>query len=281
MAKELALGLVIDLGSDAAAALQSAREMGLETVQITYPAALDNEDGIAQIERALMQNQIEITTVFCGYDGESYADIPTVAATVGLVPEATRAARVTHTKTISQFAQKIGVNRVAAHIGAMPEDENDPQHGALVTLLQQICDDVAARGQIFALETGQETAAALQRFLGEVKRENLSVNFDPANMILYGNDDPIEALPLLASHIDGVHCKDGRWPTEKGQLGQETPLGEGDVNLVLWLQKLLQTGYRGPLTIEREISGEQQRLDVLRGKELIEKTVREAMTNDE
>ncbi|HEX8236072.1 MAG TPA: sugar phosphate isomerase/epimerase family protein [Abditibacteriaceae bacterium] len=274
MAEELALGLIVSLQPIPTTTLHEVRDMGIATVQISYPETLDNEDGIGQIQNAVAQSGIEITTVFCGYPGESYADIPTVHDTVGLVPEATRKERIAMTQTISQFAQKIGVSRVAAHIGFIPEDPTDQQYPVLVQILQQLCDDVATRGQVFALETGQETAVTLRRFLSDVARDNLRVNFDPANMILYGNDNPLQALPLLAPYIDGVHCKDGRWPTEKNQLGHETPLGEGDVNIPLWLEKLLETGYRGTLTLEREISGEQQKRDVLCGKELIESTLR-------
>ena len=131
----------------------------------------------------------------------------------------------------------------------------------------------ARQGQTFALETGQETARGLRRFIEDVGRPNLRVNFDPANMILYGKDRPIPALDVLMPWIDGVHCKDGRWPTQAGQLGEETPLGAGDVDLAAWLARLLALGYRGPLTIEREISGEEQRRDIAAGRDLIRSLV--------
>lgn len=162
------------------------------------------------------------------------------------------------------------MTRVAAHIGFIPEEHSDPLYALMVKVMQQICDGLRANGQVFALETGQETALGLKRFIVDVGRDNLRVNFDPANMILYGNDQPILALNILIPWIDGVHCKDGRWPTQEGQLGEETPLGEGDVNLRVWLKRLLELGYHGPLTIEREISGEQQKRDLLRAVALLE-----------
>jgi sugar phosphate isomerase/epimerase len=270
MGKELALGVITSFHNGPQDALRAVRELGIPTVQVTYQKQLDNDEGIAQIKDALAASDIEITTVFCHFDGESYSDIPTVRQTVGLVPEATRAVRVSGTHDTALFAQKLGVDHVAAHIGFIPEDASDPQYAVLVQIVQGICDDLATRGQIYTLETGQETAATLQRFIGDVDRKNLRVNFDPANMILYGNDNPLEALPLLAQYIDSVHCKDGMWPTEENQLGYETPLGEGDVNIPLWFEKLMATGYCGPLTIEREISGEQQKQDILKAKELLE-----------
>lgn len=275
MAKELALGVITSLGTDALAALQRVQSLGLTAAQIGYPAALDNAAGLRAIEAARLMTGVEITTVFCGFAGESYADIPTVQRTVGLVPEATRAERVEKTLAIAEFAQKIGVARVGAHIGFVPEDHSDALYAPMVEVTQGICDALKKRGQVFALETGQETARGLRHFIEDVKcgapsGSNLRVNFDPANMILYGNDQPIPALDVLMPWIDEVHCKDGRWPAQEGQLGEETPLGAGEVNLRDWLKRLLDLGFRGALIIEREISGEQQKQDILRAINLLE-----------
>ncbi len=272
----LAVGVITGLGEGALAGLQTVRDAGISTVHLQYPAPLDNAEGIAQIREAAAQTGVAITTVFCGFDGESYADIPTVINTVGLVPEEPREARVEKIEQISQFAQQLGVNRVGAHIGFIPHDSADPRFAALVQTVRAICDSLAAREQNFALETGQETAQALKVFIEEVARPNLKVNFDPANMILYGTEKPIPATQMLMPWIDGVHCKDGTWPTAKDQLGEETPFGQGDVAAVEWLQTLVDAGYRGPLTIEREISGPQQMQDVIAAKTLIENVVSNA-----
>jgi sugar phosphate isomerase/epimerase len=90
-------------------------------------------------------------------------------------------------------------------------------------------------------------------------------------MILYGVGDPIEALELLKDYVVGVHCKDGKWPTEKDKLGHEVPLGEGDVGIERFIEKLKEIGYTGPLTIEREITGEEQKRDMLKAKALLER----------
>jgi sugar phosphate isomerase/epimerase len=279
MAKPLALGVITHMKDNPTAALLVAKELGLSTVQLGYPEPLNNESGIAEIKKAVAETGVEITTVFCGFPGESYADIPTVRATVGLVPESTRPERVARVLEISKFAQKIGVDRVAAHIGFIPEDENDARYPALVETVQKICDELKPRGQVFALETGQETAKTLRRFIDDLKRDNIRVNFDPANMILYGNDNPIEAMPVLADWIDGVHCKDGKWPTEEGKLGKETPLNEGDVNIPEWIKALLQTGFTGPLTIEREIAGEEQKKDIRKAVKLLNNLIAEYRVN--
>ncbi|HEX8552455.1 MAG TPA: sugar phosphate isomerase/epimerase family protein [Abditibacteriaceae bacterium] len=268
MAKDFAIGLITGLAPVPEAALARVNTLGIPTVQLQYPEAWDSAEGVQRTRDAAAANGIEITTVFCGFDGESYADIPTVQQTVGLVPEASRAARVAQTLKIADYAYRLGVSRVAAHIGFVsPEDAS---YSAVVESVQHICDTLAQSGQRFALETGQETAAELEEFLADVARPNLFVNFDPANMILYGNDEPIAATEKLFAHIDGVHCKDGTWPTAPGHLGEEKPFGEGDVDAAAWVNKLLQLGYRGTFTIEREISGEQQREDVARAVALLQ-----------
>jgi sugar phosphate isomerase/epimerase len=269
MAKQLALGLITGIAAEPLDAFKTIQELGIPTIQLGYPGALDNDEGIEKIKAALAATGLEITAVFCGFAGERYDDIATVRATVGLVPEDTRAERVEKMKQISAFARKLDVKYVAAHIGFVPEVDEDPIYPAMVETVKGICDVLARREQNLTLETGQETARGLRRFIKDVDRTNLRVNFDPANMILYGNDNPIEALDLLIDRIDSVHCKDGKWPTEKGKLGHETPFGEGDVNVPEWIKKLLALGFTGPLTIEREISGEEQKRDILRAKDLL------------
>lgn len=277
MSEELALGVITGFPMHPSQDLARIKDMGIPTVQLQYPAAWDTPEGIQAILDAVAETGVEITTVFCGFAGESYADIPTVQETVGFVPVATREERLAKTLEIAAFAEKISVKRVAAHIGYVPEDHGHPLYQGMVDAVRGICGALKANGQVFSLETGQETAAGLRRFIEDVAVDNLRVNFDPANMILYGNDRPIPALDVLAPWIDGVHFKDGTWPTQPGQLGTETPLGEGDVNIPEWTAKLLSLGYRGPLTIEREIHGDQQRLDILKAKELIEGLVAEAL----
>ncbi|NQT21624.1 MAG: TIM barrel protein, partial [Planctomycetes bacterium] len=185
----LALGVMLGFGDDPRKVLKKAQDLRVPTGQMGRPSDkyLAGE-GLDELRTIIGESGVEITTVFCGFKGESYADIPTVRRTVGLVPGATRAERVEETKQIIDFARAIGVRDVAAHIGFIPEDRTDPDHNQLVEVLQDICDHAAAcseahcNGQNFSLETGQETGQALLQFIQDVGRDNLKVNFDPANM---------------------------------------------------------------------------------------------------
>lgn len=209
-----------------------------------------------------------MTSVVVAYTGEDYADIPTVERTVGFIPLATRAERERRTYEAIQVAAELGAGGISLHIGFISEDSAD-----IRDLVRRICDKAARHNQTFALETGQESAAALLDFIHEVDRPNIGINFDPANMILYGTGDPIEALDILGPRILSVHCKDGDWPPPGNPtaLGKEQPLGAGAVGIDRFLKKLREIGYKSPLTIEREGTDPTQWLrDIESGINLLE-----------
>ncbi|MDE0107868.1 MAG: sugar phosphate isomerase/epimerase [Bryobacterales bacterium] len=260
------------LGIDAAPdeIVDSVAAFGVSCGQLGVHGAADLTPGAAERWRAALdRSEIEIVTAFMNFEGESYASIPICAQTVGYVPPATRREREQRTYAVSDFARSLGIPGVAAHIGCLPEDPSDAEHRAVLELVRRVCDHCARNGQTFALETGQEPAAALLEFLHAVDRPNLGVNFDPANMILYGSGEPMEALRTLREHVLTVHCKDGTWPETPGEWGRETPLGDGDVGMQRYVGTLREIGYSGPLVIEREIVGEEQRADIGRAIALL------------
>jgi sugar phosphate isomerase/epimerase len=241
--------------------LPVAHELGISTVQLHAPHASSRTPKHAeQFLAEIKKYHITLTAVFGGFDGESYADIPTVERTVGLVPKATRAARLAEMKEIATFAKQLHCHVVALHLGFVPHDRNSADYREVVAVTQELCDYVAHLGQKLHLETGQETADALVQFIDDVQRPNLFVNFDPANLILYGTGEPIEALEKLGKRVHSVHCKDANWAKNPGkEWGQEVPLGEGEVDIKKYLLTLKKIGYCGPLTIEREIPQESER----------------------
>lgn len=238
------------------------RELGVRCCQIWLGKSVLTTEFERKIAEITLQDGYEITTVFCGFDGERYDDIPTVQATIGLVPDATRAARVAEMKQVADVTRRLGVPAVALHVGYIAPDRNSKAYQNVVAATQEVADHNASLGLKLTLETGQETAAHLRDFIKDVGRPNLGVNFDPANMLLYGNDKPVPAVETLAPWLFNVHAKDGNWPTQSGKLGEETPIGKGQVNFPEFIAKLKKVGYRGPLIIEREISGAQQIADM-------------------
>lgn len=258
---DLEIGLMFWAGEDAQQTLAEVKEFGFRAGQLGFPGLLALDGAAERWDESLTKQRFIAVTAVCSYVGEDYSDIPTVQRTVGLVPHDTRSERIARTKAVSDVAKKLAIDSVACHIGFVPEDASDPIYKEIRDVARDICDHCGANGQSFTLETGQEPATVLLRFIEDVKRPNLKINFDPANMILYGTGDPIEALGRLAPHVISVHCKDGEWPPrdQPTALGVEKPLGEGSVDFAAFVTKLKEIGYRGLLSIERETDDPERR----------------------
>ncbi|MGO4882794.1 MAG: sugar phosphate isomerase/epimerase family protein [Bryobacteraceae bacterium] len=274
---DLEVGVMFWAGRDPYETVRELKSWGVSCGQIGIPGDMPLAGAAAPWKRPLTKEDFIVVTVFAAYEGESYADIPTVQQTVGFVPMATRAVRERRTLEVSDFAAELEVPGIATHIGFIPEDHSAAEYIAVREMVRRVCDHAAARGQTFALETGQEPAPVLLDFLRSTERANLRINFDPANMILYGTGDPIAALDLLAPHVITVHCKDGDWPpaNSPGALGREQPLGQGSVGMDRFIAKLKEVNYRGPLNIERESSDPARRQrDIIMAVELLRRLTR-------
>ncbi len=255
------IGVFASIDAGLGVKLEVAADLKIPTIQLHAPhRSSRTPEQAEQFMARLEALNIQLTAVFGGFDGESYADIPTVERTVGLVPAETRAARLQEMKEISDFARLLGCEVIALHLGFVPHDTTSASYQEVVDVTRQLCDHATRNDQAVHLETGQETADGLLSFLTNVQRNNLFINFDPANMILYGTGEPIEALKKVGKYVRSVHCKDATWSDQPGVTwGREVALGEGQVNFEAYLTALRDIGYRGPLTIEREIPQEPER----------------------
>lgn len=249
------------------------QELAIPTIQLHAPSVEHRQpQRVQELSDRLEKMGVTCSAVFGGFANESYQDIPTVAKTVGLVPPSTRAKRMTEMLEIAAFAHQLGCDTVGLHLGFIPPRSTGPAFEDLVSVTRELCDACARNDQYLHLETGQETAEGLLDFIDAVERHNLKINFDPANMIMYGTGEPIEALQKLGKHVRSVHCKDAKWSDQPGVTwGREVALGEGDVGIEDYLRTLLQLGYSGPLTIEREIpdQAEQQKADIGAASDLL------------
>lgn len=261
MSEKWPIGVFASIDAGLGVKLEVARDLGVHTIHLHTPhASSRTPQRAAEFNKRLADFGIKITCVFAGFEGESYADIPTVKRTVGLMPLETRAARTAELKAIADFARELKVHVVGIHLGFVPHDPSDPDYRVMLELTRGVCDHCKRNGQALHLETGQEPVDVLIDFLDDVDRDNLFVNFDPANMILYGAGEPIPALEKLGSRVRSIHCKDATWSDKPGETwGRETPLGEGDVDMGAFVKTLKKIGYDGPLTIEREIPEEPAR----------------------
>ncbi|MHB8501400.1 MAG: sugar phosphate isomerase/epimerase family protein [Candidatus Acidiferrales bacterium] len=269
--KPLRLGLIIGIGDDPDAAMAKVRELGLPTCQ-AYVEKF--EPGLAgRLTKALEKFGIEATSVVVGGPGREVWDFYEGPLTIGLVPRETRAARIAHIKKASDFAKECGVAAVQTHCGFIPENPNEALYKETVAAMREVGEYCKRNGQNFRYETGQETPITLVRAIQDVGLDNQGVNFDLANLILYGKANPVDAIEILGPYVQGIHAKDGLWPTNPKELGEEVAIGKGKVDFARIIGRLKEMKYAGAVTIEREISGPQQMEDVRGAKEYLEKVI--------
>ena len=226
-----------------------------------------------EVIAACKKYDMKISTFWCGWSGPTAWNFTEGPQTLGLVPDCYRFQRMQELCHGSDFAKLIGVDKVATHVGFMPENPSTEQYRSVVAAIRVVAQHCKANGQYFLFETGQETPVTLLRTIQDVGTGNLGINLDPANLILYGKANPIDALDVFGKYVMDVHAKDGFYPTDGNNLGNEAKVGEGKVNFPLLLARLKELGYEGTVTIEREISGEQQTIDIIDTKKYLEEII--------
>jgi len=262
----LEIGVLVYLSDKVDESLAKVTDLGLRACQVCswQPELWTDAAADALTSRAAAAG-VKIATFWAGYTGPCEWNFYGGPKTIGLVPEAYRAGRVAELKKAADFAARAGVSSITTHVGFLPEDPNDPLFAATVLALREIATHCKDKGLEFLFETGQETPVNLLRTIEEVGTGNLGINLDPANLILYGKANPVDALEVFGTFVRQMHAKDGVYPTDGKNLGHETPLGEGLVNFPRLMAKLKSLGFNGVVAIEREISGPKQTEDIKKG----------------
>ena len=259
------IGVLITLeqSTDLLGAMQRARAVGCECCQLSvWDTSLYTDEMAARITRAAKETEIEISTLWAGWSGPKEWNFTAGPVTLGIVPEAYREMRVAELIKGADFAVKLGVSRMATHAGFLPENMTDPHFEAVVATLRRVVDACAERGLNFLFETGQETPVALLRVIEAIGADNVGINMDTANLILYGKANSADAVSVFGKYVMDTHVKDGCYPTDGKHLGREVKVGEGLANVPEVIRRLRARDYKGNFVIEREISGEQQARDV-------------------
>lgn len=248
-------------------------EWGFRCTQLgVVPADFYTDANAQRTLEAMQDTGVESVGFFVGFPGESYASMADVAATVGFAFPEKLQERMDIMRAAIDFAAKCRQPGILVHMGFLPDDESDPIHKQMFDAMAKCADWCAAEKMFLGLETGQEQADHLAHFLQSLNRPNVYINFDPANLILYGKDKPVDAFRRIGNHVVSCHAKDGIWPTEEGQLGSEAPLGEGQVNIPEFVQALKDMRFKGPIVIERE-AGDQRKADIFLARDLLEKEI--------
>ena len=270
------LGVIVclDPKSDITQKLKEVGALGFSSCQIScWNTDCYTEENATRILSALAEYGLTISTFWAGWTGKAAWNFYEGPTTLGIVPQDVRERRVCELKAGSDFAKRLGVGQVATHVGFLPESPAYEGYTELVAAIKEVALYCKNNGQYFLFETGQETPVTILRMIEDIGLDNLGVNLDPANLILYGKANPVDALDVIGKYVRDVHGKDGMYPTNGRELGKETPLGEGKVDFPRFIARLKALGYDGAITIEREISGEEQTRDILSAKTLLEKLI--------
>lgn len=271
MSDKIRLGVITGLVKGPDEEMRKVREIGLPTCQVScWDPAIYTEENVRALKDACAKYDVEVTSIWTGYPGPATWNFTEGPITIGLVPPEYREMRVDALKKGAEFAAACGVPTITTHAGFIPETPTDPLYAGTVEALRSVAEHCRKLGITFCFETGQETPITLLRVMTDIGTGNLGVNLDPANLLMYGKANPVDALDILGPYVKGVHAKDGEYPTEPARLGVEKALGEGRVDFPVLIPKLKSFGFDGALTIEREISGDQQIKDIRRAMEILQ-----------
>lgn len=227
------------------------------------------------LKQLLAQYEIEVSAFWCGWEGPSDWNFYEGQLTLGLVPVDYRYARVKNLCDGADFAHKLGITDVATHMGFIPENPYDPNFPGFCRAVRIVAEHLKKNNQYLLFETGQETPVTMLRCFEAVGCDNLAVNLDTANLILYGKANPVDALEVFGKYVRNLHAKDGCWPVNGHDLGMETDIGQGKVDFPGVFRKLHALGFDSWVTIEREIDGDQQIADILSARDYLQKIIEE------
>jgi sugar phosphate isomerase/epimerase len=277
--RPMALGLLVSPFGAPEATIRRVHDLGFSNCFLSLDGYLGKftPEIALQMKDLLAKYEVTCTTVEVVRPQPLVWDFLRGPSTIGLVPPATRAARIDALRQVSDFAKLLDVKQVQTHCGFIPEDPANDLYPGAVEAIRTVAQHCQGNGQYFLMETGQETPTTMSRMIRDVAMPNLAVGLDTANLILYGKANPVDAVDILGPHVRSIHAKDGRWPTDPSQLGEEVLIGKGLVDFKAVFTKLHRLGYTGAVTIERETSGPQQIEDVRQEKFYLEKILSEVL----
>ena len=246
------------------------KTIGVPRVQLALDPIRTDPKTWGKAADLLRQNDIDIVSGMLTTIGEDYTTMESIRKTGSIVPDQTWEQNKRNIQQIAEIASQLRLLLVTFHAGFLPHDENDPGFAKLTNRLREVADIFAAKKIAIGLETGQETGETLAMFLRKLDRGNVGVNFDPANMILYEQADPIAALRLLSQWLRQVHIKDARRTKKRGTWGDEVAVGTGEVDWKKFFAVLDEEKFDGYCCIERE-AGNQRVHDISAAREFVEK----------
>ena len=248
--------------------IKAIKSLGLKSVQLALSPMVEDSAVWGSAVTQLKAAGIGVVSGMFSPIGEDYTTLETIRETGGVVPDGRWEVNLKLATEIAAIAKREAIDTVTFHAGFVPHDPADSNYAKLCNRLTTLADVFADAGCDLLLETGQETADDLKAFLDAVDQPNIGVNFDPANMILYGKGDPIEAARKLIGRLRQVHIKDATAAKTPGEWGAEVPAGTGEVDWPAFFKVLADADYRGSFVIERE-AGDDRQADIASARDLI------------
>ena len=247
---------------------------GFTTCQLlAWNPKIRTPENAEKIKKLWAEYNVTPSAYWAGWEGPGVWDFYDGPKTLGLVPPEYREMRVKNLCDGADFAKLLGIQDVITHMGLIPENPNDPEFMPFCDAVRTVAEHLKENGQYLLFEAGQETPTTMLRCFEVVGTDNLGVNLDTANVILYGKANPVDALDVFGDKVRNLHAKDGRYPTNGRNLGEETRIGDGKVDFRALIQKLHDIGYDSHITIEREINGEKQIEDIRYAKKYLQEII--------
>ena len=238
----------------------------IDHVQLALVPLLEEPLKWARSNEKLREAGIRIVSGMMGCVGEDYSTIERIKQTGGIMPDDTYPATLARMHRAAPLARELSLSLITFHAGFIPHQPGDPAFTKGLHRVAEVAKVFAQVGIEVALETGQEPVDALLELLAALNLPNIGVNFDPANMLLYGSGDPIAALEKLEPYVRQLHIKDAVASLTPGEWGQEVPAGTGQVD---WERFFDLTGKNGKaFVIERE-AGTSRVADIVRARNLV------------
>ncbi len=259
---------------NAAELVERIQKVGVRFVQLNLSPIAKNPAAWEGIQELLTQAGVEIMSGMTETIGEDYTTLESIRETGGIVPDNQWENNWNHISKVVQIAAKLGIHLVTFHAGFIPHEPSSARYNVLKERILKLAALFRDNGITMGLETGQERAEHLKDFLERLDCDNVRINFDPANVLLYGNGDPIQAIDTLAPYIYQCHLKDANRTKVPGTWGTEMAVGEGEVDWKAFFTTLKKHDYQGNFSLERE-AGDQRIVDLTKGRVLAEKLISE------
>jgi len=267
MPKNILLGLICS-ANNPEEDLAAVRDLGFEACQL-YIDGYSPELAV-RLSKSLEKYHLKPVSLICMGPGKYIWNLRDGPSTIGLVPRENRPARVERLHRGIDFCRAAGIPAVHAHFGFIPENPKDILYAEFIETMKPIGEYARKRGIDIYFETGQETPVTLLRAIQDIGTGNLFVNYDTANLVMYGKANPVDGLRVLGKYVRALHAKDGFYPTDPHELGREAPIPTGEVDFPAIIAALKKLGFAGSIIIECELAGTQNSY-ILKTKEYLEK----------